>query len=543
MSTTMARLGKQLSGIEARLAALPPDRLEAALAAVVERYRAKKAAKNVSLSRPQSDDELWSLVRDLFGFSIPRRAVCPGHTAPFRFLADAYFHRFDNAVVLANRGGGKTLLLAILHALNSLTKPGFSTTHYGAIDLQARRAYNHLRNFIQAERLKPFVAETLKSHTSFVNRSTVEVLPATEKQTQGPHAALVTYDELESGEYAGYELAKAQPVEWTDVTGERYLGQFIVTSTRIDAGGLMQKALDDAEASGTPIYAWCVLECMAPCGSECDADSCIWFRETEGRSAKADGWRSHADLASHRRRVSAETWEAQYLCRKPESGALVYPVEPLVDPQAEFESGKGLLYAGADYGFTDDAVWLLGQVRGGKLVLFDEIVVNRTSERDFVRLLAEKVVSLPGYDGPSLTEWRKVWSDWSLWGSVRWPDVWPILAIDPSAAQLIAEARNAGFSVLSRRRVTHRVTSGQDAVRAAMQNKAIVVNPRLKRLLQARANYRTKALPDGSFSSLPDPSADNHRWSHPLDALRYLVWGLRGELNVAGDTFEGEEDD
>src|SRR5437899_1401415 len=42
---------------------------------------------------PDTDDELWWLVKAMFGVTIPRHAVCPDHVAPFTAFADAYFGR------------------------------------------------------------------------------------------------------------------------------------------------------------------------------------------------------------------------------------------------------------------------------------------------------------------------------------------------------------------------------------------------------------------------------------------------------------------
>src|SRR4051812_29899293 len=73
---------------------------------------------------PQNDDELHAWIKQELGIDIPRTSVCEGHDAPFTFIADLYFERTDAALLMANRGGSKTFLVALLHWLNSRFKPG-----------------------------------------------------------------------------------------------------------------------------------------------------------------------------------------------------------------------------------------------------------------------------------------------------------------------------------------------------------------------------------------------------------------------------------
>src|SRR5262245_45099651 len=64
---------------------------------------------------PQDDDELHDWILREMKLDIPRVSVCPDHDAPFQFLADLYFDRVDAALGVANRGGAKTFLVALLH--------------------------------------------------------------------------------------------------------------------------------------------------------------------------------------------------------------------------------------------------------------------------------------------------------------------------------------------------------------------------------------------------------------------------------------------
>ena len=72
--------------------------------------------KQLILGRPpQDDDELWEVVRLLWGISIPRTPICPHHQSPFDAFADAYFARSPFSIWKASRGmGGKTNTLGLL---------------------------------------------------------------------------------------------------------------------------------------------------------------------------------------------------------------------------------------------------------------------------------------------------------------------------------------------------------------------------------------------------------------------------------------------
>lgn len=495
--------------------------------------------------RPETDDELHAWIEDVLGVDVPRTSVCVGHDAPFDFIADMFFHRESDAVVLANRGGGKTMLIAILHVVNGFFKPGFTTSHFGAINEQARRAYSYFKNYTRKKPLKNAIADSLQSSTNWTNGSAIEVLAGTEKQTQGAHTRLVAFDELESGNPVAYENSKAIPTEWWEGDINR-LGQYIVTSTRNTGTGLMQKALDEAEANGTHIYSWCILETAMPCGVECDAENCNIFRWSEGRSRNATGWLSHDAINKFHDKVGDETWECQFLCKKPESKSFVYAIfgDNNISEQAEYVEDAGGIWVGYDWGFTDATALILCQYRDGQLFQFDELVGAGVSEQEWTERLVQRITELPGYEGLNIDEWRQVWKT-NDWSSVRFPAVWiDIGAGDPSAVQLRNEFKIRGLAATKPAKVKHQIISGQDVVKAMMQPGPLgkpryVVHPRCTQTIAGFQHYRSIALPDGTYGDRPDPSSDNHNWSHTCDAVRYLLWTVRKRFGLGGmDDYE-----
>jgi len=99
---------------------------------------------------PRDDDELHLFIHAVTGFRIPRLEMCHAHQAPFALIADLYFQRVTHSIGFANRGGGKTLAMAILDLCEQVLKPGIETIHFGAIQAQADACYRYFRQFIMS---------------------------------------------------------------------------------------------------------------------------------------------------------------------------------------------------------------------------------------------------------------------------------------------------------------------------------------------------------------------------------------------------------
>ena len=495
---------------------------------------------------PRVPEALHQWLTDVTGHRIPTQSACPDHDAPFDFIADFFFEHETDGIVLANRGGGKTEDVACLHLANGRWKPGFATYHFGAIETQATRCYAYYRKGLRTPGLRDYAPDPHIRETVWSNGSTIEIRPATEAQTQGPHGPLATFDEVEQGKYQPWENSKAVPVAWTDNAGKRHPAQFLATSTRQSGMGLMQRALDEADAQGWRTYSWCIIETID--GSTCRDESgplcegCPLFDNgCEGRALKADGWQSREEVIGYFNRVGPETWWAQYLCRKPNAKALIYSnfTAANVTEEAEYVQDGGPIYLGYDWGFTDPTMCGLLQYRDGRFYQFEEIGGSGRSEREWVRSVVARVIALPGYEGPTLAEWDDVWIGKTEWPK-PWPNVWiDIAAGDPSAVQFRHELKEHGIGARSAAAVRHEVEAGQDVLRAAIctagDNRRLLVHPRCTATIKAMQNYRARELADGSFDPRPDPDPANHAYSHPLDMLRYLFWPIRKALGLSQD--------
>jgi len=509
---------------------------------------------------PRSDEHLRDWIELITGSRIPNAGVCPEHDRPFGFVSDLFFHRVDEALVLANRTGSKTFSTAALYLAKNFFAAGFSVGHIGAIEAQARRCYSYYRAGLRHDLLRDEAPDSRLRETEWRNGSRIEILAGTEAATQGGHPHLTCFDELDQGRRQPFENAKGMPTEYIDADGKRQLGQFLVTSTRTSSLGLMQRALDDAETNGTPVYRWCALETMEACDGQdgrpdCDGEACpIWRwcgpcncgvgESPHGRAVHADGWRSRAGILAIFRRAGEDTWLAHHLCQKPEAKALIYSNfgEANVTATADYVPGAGPVYIGYDWGFVDVTHISLYQLRDACLHQFDELVGSQRSEREWVREVVRRVCALPDYRGPKFEQWLRIWPGNEPW-PVPWPQVWPqMVAGDPSAPQMRFELREHGLTPANPDRVRHNVEAGQDVVRAVVRTAdgevRLFVHPRCTETIRSFKNYRARQLDDGSFDARPDPDPANHVYSHATDAARYLCWTVRrmfGIRQVADD--------
>ena len=127
-------------------------------------------------------------------------------------------------------------------------------------------------------------------------------------------------------------------------------------------------------------------------------------------------------------------------------------------------------------------------------------------------------------------------------------DVWgtrvvrvEIQRIDPPAD--VTEAMHRQMKAERDRRAA--VTAAEGEKRAAILTagglRRYVVHPQCATTIKGFQNYRARELDDGSFSAKPDPDPANHRFSHPTDAARYLMWTQRRVLGLGAIESEGGE--
>jgi len=93
---------------------------------------------------PRTRDELYGWVHRVFGLDVPGVAIAPGSTPPLDYLCHSFFEEPGDAVVWANRGGGKTMLGAAATLLDLIFKPGIQVHVLGGSMEQSRKMHEHM---------------------------------------------------------------------------------------------------------------------------------------------------------------------------------------------------------------------------------------------------------------------------------------------------------------------------------------------------------------------------------------------------------------
>jgi len=294
-------------------------------------------AKGKFKNPPSTDDELHEFIQIAYNANIPRKAIEPGHRAPFEFIADLFFERTRNALAFANRSGGKTFGVAILNHLDLLFKSGCEIASAGAVKAQAKKAYGYLQDFMQmpwfisfCEKFaevtgRPFVKKEIQEETSYANGSKLEIITGTEKGLRSPHPHKARIDEIDLIEWEILQTALSMA---HSSKAKGIVGQNVFTSTRQLQNGSMQRMLDEASNKGIEIYEWNVWEMVERCTRRCFADpehgDCPVYTFCKGKAHGSAGFFPIEDFIDKVRLIDRERFEVEWLNKRPSREKLVY---------------------------------------------------------------------------------------------------------------------------------------------------------------------------------------------------------------------------
>ena len=442
-------------------------------------------------TRLDTADELHAYIHEQLDYYIPRKAVCPGHSAPFDFVADAYFEREDSLLALGPRSGGKTVNIAILNVLDSAHK-GASIVHVAGSLSQAKRCYKYSKGLWHKDQSLEARLEVppLMTETRLKGGAVYEVLPASERSVRAPHAAKLRMDEIEEMADEVFDAALSIPISQDGIES-----QIVKTSTRHKAHGRMQKELDGAEESGARVYAWCIFETMQPCEEDCS--SCLLEPDCQGRARNADGYLSYKDAVKAFRSLDRRVWSAERLCKDPSTEHLVY---------ADFNRGVhnvkrddlpgDLTITGAiDWGYDNPFVFLaIGESVDDRTFVTGETYERHRTDADMAKMCR-----------------------------ADYPDVVDVYA-DPSNPDGIEEFKREGFRVHAK---GSKVSDGLGLVRKAL--KPPEGPPRLHVVTADCPNFCAEME---SYEMDKGKDKPKKKDDHGPDAIRYWhIWN-RPRVNV-----------
>ncbi|HRP63101.1 MAG TPA: hypothetical protein PK400_07410 [Phycisphaerales bacterium] len=474
------------------------------------------ARHRARLIEPRTPGQLWSYVRTVLRFAVPRAPIVAGHHAPFDYLAHSFFEgsASRDCIVWANRGGGKTQLAAVATLLDLLFKPGIQIRILGGSFEQSSKMHVYLRRMIESELFcDQLASDATQRAMQLVNGSRVEVLSQSERAVRGQRIHKLRCDEVELFDQDVWEAA--QLVTRTGRCGAHLVrGAIDCLSTMHRPFGLMHRLVRDAANEGRAVFRWSVLDALERCPPERECARCSLWPECGGRAKRGEGFITIDDALRQRARISPAAWRAEMLCEEPTRSDTVYPMFEHTVHVRELPRAmeQPLWLAGLDFGYRNATVFLWAceyRAPSGSRVLHiaDELVREGCITERFIAEVAR-----------------------STWPRPAW------IGADPAGGQRSAQTgiseialwKRAGFAVRTR---ASRVHEGIDAVRRRLRSvddePTLFIAPRCSRLVEALTMYH---YPPDKPESL-DPVKDGS--DHAADALRYLIINLdRGDWTV-----------
>jgi len=461
--------------------------------------------------RPATRADLKNYVKVYLGLDVPDKNICPEHNSPMDYLCHAFRgssldarRSNTDAIVWANRTGGKTELAAVATLLDCIFKPNCQVRILGGSGEQSNRMYEYLINFLY-NGFEEFLAEPpLKAKCRFANGSSTEVLTQSATSVRGQHVQKLRCDEVELFDVDVFNAAK-----FTTQSKAGIIAGMELISTMHQPYGLMQQIVASAPKYGTPIFKWCVWEVIEKCTSR-SCSQCPLWQDCRGKAKSAAGYLKIDDCITQMRRASRAGWEAEMLCIRPSRENVVFDeFEPDIHVRAVDYDPNLPLYRSLDFGFVNPFVCLWIQVdEAGVVRVIDEYVRSRAT----IDVHAEAIKSrLPVSE-------EKI--------AATFCDPAGKSLNDVTGTSSIRELRSLGIAVKYKRSgILEGIELIRRAIRSGDGKSSLIISPHCPRLIEAMECYhyppevhRTPYI-KSTAGELP---LKDGLYDHPIDALRYF---------------------
>lgn len=249
---------------------------------------------------PQTDDELYELVKVLWGVTIPRHKVCPEHIAPFQAFADAYFNR-DGSISLwhGSRGlSGKSFMLSVL-GITKAFMLGADVNLLGGSLAQSTNIHEHMRAAFDSPNAPKYMIETEANYLiKLNNRARIRPLTASQKTVRGPHPPFLILDEIDEMDIDILDAALGQPMPQRNYLGDILEPYTVMCSTWQNSDGTFTEVKRRFEERGLPVKTWCYKDTANP----------------------IDGWLTQSTIDAKRLEIPNEMWRVEYELGEPSIG-------------------------------------------------------------------------------------------------------------------------------------------------------------------------------------------------------------------------------
>ena len=484
---------------------LRPDQESAHAASFYTRLRAV---------RPQAKDDLKNYVKVFLGIDVPDRSICPGHSSPMDYLWHSFCDwgltgganrqspirnpQSKDAIVWANRAGGKTELAAIATLLDGLFKPNCQVRILGGSGEQSSRMYEYLTTFLHKGFESALAGPIRKGGCRFVNGSAVEVLTQSATSVRGQHVQKLRCDEVELFDDDVFAAAKFTTQSKGNLTAAMEL-----ISTMHQPYGIMQREVSAAANTGVPVFKWCLWETIEKCAGR-NCSQCPLWSDCQGKAKDAAGYLRIDDCITQMRRSSRAGWESEMLCVRPSLENVVFGEFDPATHVGPVDYDPNLpLYRALDFGFVNPFVCLWIQVdHDGVVRVIDEYVRSRAT----IDVHAERIKT----QTPCVEEQV----------AATFCDPAGAGRSDITGTSVVRELRAHGIATRYRRSgIIEGIEQIRRAIRSGDGASTLVISPRCPRLIEAMQCYH---YPDSARTAPGELPLKDGLYDHPIDALRYF---------------------
>lgn len=501
---------------------------------------------------PTSPEQLHAWLAERLGLRIPTRSIIEGHDAPFDYLCHAFFDgRWEpgpigddqdrpppadtDAVVWANRGGGKTYLAAVATLLDLLFKPTIEIRVLaGSLD-QARRMHAHLRSLVEgSDFAREVEGRITEKRLRLRNGSNVELLAQSQTSVRGTRVQKLRCDEVELFDPDVWEAA--QLTTMSRQCGPVWVpGTIECLSTMHEPHGLMYRlvrecSVETGKDAPRRLFKWGVVDVLGACGPAHECSTCSLLGDCGGRAKQRDGQGGTpghlpvSDAVRLKSRVGEGTWRAEMLCLRPRRDTCVLPE---FDPDRHVFTraerawwGRGEDERGTQNPGARNRAWIGGMDFG---IRSPTVVLWAVVDSGVVRVVGERVVS-----GEVLSSHAEAILSGGSGALAPFP-VPEWIGVDPAGRQrseqtgisAIDALKQAGLGVRDR---TLGVEAGLESIRARLRpatgEPTLFIHGSCRRLIESLERYRYPADRPESTTPVKDGS------DHAVDALRYMIQNL-----------------
>ena len=287
--------------------------------------RVREQIKKNAIPIPETPDELWDLVKELFDVEIVREVhpdcVDKGHCSPFDAFCSAFFADNPVDVWQGARGfSGKTFQEATLCITEECVLAIRISLLGGSLE-QATLAHDYTQDLWQrpgAPR-RLLLTDPARRVTRLRNGGGERVLTASMRSVRGPHPTKIRLDEIDETTLAIVDAALGQPMA-KGVRGEEgYVASHtLLSGTHHNAVGTMTEVKKRiALLPGWVLWKWCWRESIRRPSTEYVTGDAQPMALDDPSYAVMIGWLDPAEVAAAKERVPAVMWAVEYEGEEP----------------------------------------------------------------------------------------------------------------------------------------------------------------------------------------------------------------------------------